>query len=116
MKTYRFKPSILSLTVVLMLGIGNVLLAGPNEKNAKETNGEYSFVEDIMNCLQPAKQLDEILIYDQHQQLVIRGSSDNMIIKNYISRSDLLTEVDNVQYYRLSYEEGIETDYRFASK
>ena len=116
MKTYQFKSSILSLTVVLMLGTGNAVLAGPNENNAKEMNGEYSFVEDIMDYLQPTKQLDEILIYDQHQQLVISGDSENLIIKNYISRSDLLTEIDNVQYYRLSYEKGIETGYRFASK
>jgi hypothetical protein len=63
----------------MILGIGNILLAGSDENNAKEMNCEYSFIEEIMDCLQPTKQIDEILIYDQHQQLVIRGISANMI-------------------------------------
>jgi hypothetical protein len=116
MKTFQFKTLILPLTVLLVLGMRTISVAGPNKLDNADQNGEYSYAEDIMDCLLTLNPVDEILIYNQEDQLVIKGSADNKTIKNYISRSDLLTEVDHVQYYRMSYEEGIEQPVRFASK
>jgi len=116
MKTYQFKPLILTLTIVWILGIADPSFAGPKGLASGDLNCEYTFAEDIMNYLETMQPADDIFIYDQHEQLVIKGKADNRIIKNHISQSDLLTEVDHVQYYRLSYDEGIESGYRFANK
>jgi hypothetical protein len=116
MKKIALKPFILSLITIWIVGIVAPSFAGPKGLDSGDMNDEYTFAEDLMDFLDTPQSVDEILIYNQHEELVISGSADNVIIKNYISRSDLLTEVDHVQYYRLSYDVPEKSDYRFASK
>jgi len=116
MKTKLIQPFLFSLTLIWILAIGSPLLAGPKGNTASDLNGEYTFVEDIMYYLDIPLFTDEVRIYDQHEKLVISGSSDDRMIKNYISRADLLTEVDHVQYYRMSYDEGNTNGFQFAGR
>lgn len=116
MKTLQLKTLIVSLTTFLVVGLGTPIFAGSNGLDDLDLNCEYTFAEDFMDYLETVNPVVEIQIYDQHQQLVIKGTADNKRIKNYISLSDLLTEVDNVQYYRLSYDKGIDFGYQFAGK
>ena len=116
MKTIAIKPFILFLILIGIFGIIAPSFAGPKCVDSGDMNDEYTFAEDIMDFLYTSQSAEEILIYDQQEQLVASGSADNVIIKNYISRSDLLTEVDHVQYYRLSYDEFNESVYQLASK
>jgi hypothetical protein len=116
MKTKIIQSFLISLTLLWISAIGSPLLAGPKGNTASDLNGEYTFVEDIMDCLDIPLFTDQVRIYDQHEKLVISGSSDDRMIKKYISRADLLTEVDHVQYYRMSYEEGNTNDYQFAGR
>lgn len=115
MKTKLLQPY-LFLILILISGMASPLFAGPEENDASDLNGEYTFVEDIMDYLDTPQATDEVRIYDRHEELVISGRADDRIIKNYILRSDLLTEVDHIQYYRLSYDEGNTPSYQIASK
>lgn len=116
MKTKLIQPFLFSLSLLWISGIASPLLAGPKGNDASDFNGEYTFVEDIMDYLDIPLFTDEVRIYDLHEKLVITGSADDTIIKNYLSRADLLTVVDHVQYYRMSYDDGNKIDYQLAGR
>jgi len=46
---------------------------------------------------------DRVQIYDSNDQLIAEGTKNDEKIKGYLGISDLLTEIDGIQYYRLSY-------------
>lgn len=116
MKTKLIQPLLFSLILLWISAFGSSLLAGPKGNAASDFNGEYTFAEDIMDYLDVSLFTDEVQIYDQHEKLVISGNPEDRMIKNYISRADLLTVVDHVQYYRMSYDEGNTNGYQFAGR
>ncbi len=56
--------------------------------------------EEIENLL---SEKDQVQIYDSSNQLIVEGTKNDENIIGYLGISDLLTEIDGIKYYRLSY-------------
>lgn len=57
-------------------------------------------IHEIENVI---SEKDRVQIYDSNDQLIADGVKNEDKIKGYLGISDFLTEIDGVQYYRLSY-------------
>jgi len=57
-------------------------------------------IQEIENVI---SEKDRVQIYDSNDQLIADGIKNEEKIKGYLGISDFLTEIDGVQYYRLSY-------------
>ncbi len=108
------------LTLILTAGI---TILNSNEASAKPVNSmlndyttEYTRFEEFISQFENNDDSAEIRIYDTDHNLIATGNAENRRIKKLISRSDLLTEVDNTQYYKLSYDQTLEAVYQFAVK
>lgn len=105
MKTLTLRKITLSLVLLLA-----VTLSYGTEKNDKKEvsetiNYENYFNSDIDFTLpeELAGNAQVVKIYDQKNQLVMKGTEENTQIKKMIDISDLLIETDGTKLYRLSY-------------
>ncbi len=97
----------LGLTCCLLAGVLIANAADPAEINNPEHiydlesfyNLDY-MVENIENLFSEPNRIEVI---DSNDHLVAEGTKNDEKIQGYIGISDLLTEIDGIQYYRLSY-------------
>jgi hypothetical protein len=95
------------LTCCLLAGVLTVNGANPadntdlkNMYDLESIDNLDKMVEEIENVLSVN---DRVQIYDSNDQLIAEGTKNDEKIKGYLGISDLLTEIDGIQYYRLSY-------------
>jgi len=108
MKTNKLNLKILSLTLLLFSTLPSLKAATPDENN--DVNQNYNF-ESYFELDQMNRDIDllfseenEIKVLDSNDQLVVEGPENDINIKTYVGISDLLTEIDGIQYYRLSFD------------
>ena len=106
MKTSGIKIATLSLTVALIA----FSYAGYSSENSNldaagtayfEQYFEYEELNDLLD-IQLKPELN-VKIYNVENKLVATGNENDEKMKSMIPESDLLTEVNGVKYYRLSY-------------
>jgi hypothetical protein len=98
---------VLGLTILFLVLVLLVKANSPYEINYAYHSydfGEFYNFEQIENEIEQIFYEDnEVKVLDSNEQLVAEGSSQSLIIKSYITVSDMLLEIDGVKYYRLSY-------------
>lgn len=57
-------------------------------------------IQEIENVI---SEKNRVQIYDSNDQMIADGVKNEEKIKSFLGISDFLTEIDGVQYYRLSY-------------
>jgi len=106
MKTAGIKIATLSLTVAL---IAFTCTGYASENSNLDVTGsayfeqyfEYEELNDLLGIL--LKPELNVRIYNTGNKLVATGNENDAKMKSMIPESDLLTEVNGVKYYRLSY-------------
>lgn len=107
MKTLKIKLLTLGITLVLMSVV--FISHARDGSNIKEINDieyfeQYMEAEELMTDLEmPVKTETKVRIYNSDNKLVISGNKEDENIKNLLRVSDLLTEVEETEYYILSY-------------
>jgi len=107
MKTQKNYLISLVMFCCLLAGTLTVKAADPVENKDLEKKYDLESIykldilsEEIENLL---SEKDQVQIYDSNDQLIAEGTRNQEKIKGYLGISDLLIEIDGVQYYRLSY-------------
>lgn len=108
MKTLKKNWFSFGLTIWLLSGVLTANAANPTEKKDLERIYDLESFYSLDNMVKEIEDLlsesGRIEIIDSNDQLVAEGTKNNDEIKNYMGISDLLTEIDGIQYYRLSYQ------------
>jgi hypothetical protein len=100
------KINLLTLGLIIIMA-GTVSAGTSGDKDEKDQTLEY---KDYLKTSMFIKEIEEILsddgqvrIMNSKEIIVLQGKNTDEKIKEYMCISDLLTEVDGVKYYRLSY-------------
>jgi hypothetical protein len=109
----------LGLTGMLLVGVLTAKGADPIENLDLENMYGLENLYDLENMYDPGSiqslnrmlheienvvsEEDRVQIYDSKDQLIADGVKNEDKIRSFLGISDFLTEIDGIQYYRLSY-------------
>jgi hypothetical protein len=106
MKTLKLKLTIVLFTFLL----ASITWANSATGNTSLNISDSQYIEEYSEHEEMNRFLDlqlkpelNVKIYDSGYELIVTGNENENRVKNCISKSDLLTEIDGIKYYRLSY-------------
>lgn len=95
------------LTCCLLVGVLITKGANPAENKISENVYEIEYFKNLDILMEEIENLlsekEQVQIYDSSNQLIVEGTKNDENIIAYLGISDLLTEIDGIKYYRLSY-------------
>ena len=105
MKT--MKKNLLTLGLSLTMLAGRVSAGTSTDKNKTNSTPDYT---DYLKTYTLEKEIEELVqdegqvrIMDISEKMVMQGKITEEEVQKFMRISDLLTEIDGVKYYRLSY-------------
>ena len=106
MNTLKIKLTALSILILLAISSFSFLAAGNTNLNVSDSYyfEEYFDYEELNQQLElQLKPAINIKIFNSNNQLILTGNESEERVKICVDKSDLLTEIDGMKYYRLSY-------------
>lgn len=95
------------LTCYLLAVVLTVNGANPADNADLENMYDLESIDKLDNLVEEIENVlwvnDRVQIYDSNDQLIVEGTKNDEKIKGFLGISDLLTEIDGIQYFRLSY-------------
>ena len=96
--------------LLFWMGVSLPTFAGPGEKSNDFEFDYQAAAELLSDYLIPDFNLEdlvekddcEVKIYNENNDLVRFGKSDNDVVKNLIFKADFLIQVNDIKYYRLN--------------
>jgi hypothetical protein len=106
MNTPKIKLTTLSLALVILTFTQESYASGNDHMNVYDSHyfEEYFEYEEMNEMLDlQLKPEVNIKIFNSNNEMIASGNENGDKIKNCISKSDFLTEIDGTKYYRFSY-------------
>jgi hypothetical protein len=106
MKTLKIKLTVLYFTFLLASFSWANSAAGNTNLNISDSQytEKYTDYQELNSFLElQLKPELNVKIFDSDNKLIVTGNENEDKVKNCISKADLLTEINGIKYYRLSY-------------
>ena len=108
MKTLKTRLFALGIVSIALLGSLSAGASGnEDKKDVLETSDFTAYLDNHYlerNIEEMMMDEGQVRVMDSHEEMVAEGKITDEAIKRYMSISDLVTEVDGVKYFRLSYQ------------
>ena len=113
-----YRLIIMTLMIILFSGFTTTFAdENAQEENTNQSNSIVKNLDDVnidnIFCLN-ADPNQVFVIIDHYNHIIMQGKCSDVMVKFFLSISDQLLEIDNITYYRLSYENPEIMDQRLA--